>query len=151
MQLVEQPTHVTETIKTLIDHFITNSKTNLTKWGTITTSISDHYLIYAMKRGISIEKCSSTPLHNHLKSKHANELSKAVKRKSNDETHSKNQPPMKQLCIQESLDSSSYPQDSLQYVGITRSIAKMIALDCQPFSIVTDEGFITLMKVAKPR
>jgi hypothetical protein len=40
--------HVTETTKTLIDHFITNSKTNLTKWGTITTSISDHYLIYAI-------------------------------------------------------------------------------------------------------
>ena len=40
--------HVTQTTKTLIDHFITNSKTNLTKWGTITTSISDHYLIYAI-------------------------------------------------------------------------------------------------------
>lgn len=103
------------------------------------------------KRGISIEKCSSTPLHNHLKCKHADELSEAVKQKSNDEARSKKQPPMKQQYIQESLNNSSYPEDSLQYVGITRSIAKMIALDCQPFSIVTDEGFITLMKVAKPR
>jgi hypothetical protein len=34
----------------LIDHFITNSKANLTKWGTITTSISDHYLIYAVRK-----------------------------------------------------------------------------------------------------
>ncbi|CAB4006224.1 zinc finger BED domain-containing 4-like [Paramuricea clavata] len=28
---------------------------------------------------------------------------------------------------------------------------EMMALDCQPFSIVTDEGFTTLMKVPKPR
>lgn len=50
MQLIEQPTRVTETTKTLIDLFITNSKENLTKWGTITTSISDHNLIYAIRK-----------------------------------------------------------------------------------------------------
>ena len=104
-----------------------------------------------IKRGVSIEKCSSTPLHNHLRSKHANDLFDALKRKSNDESHLENQPPLKQPTIQESLENSIYPANNVQYISITRSIAKMIALDCQPFSIVTDEGFLTLMKLAKPR
>jgi hypothetical protein len=38
MQLVEELTHVTETKKTLLD-FITNSKANLTKWGTLSVII----------------------------------------------------------------------------------------------------------------
>ena len=104
-----------------------------------------------IKRGVSIEKCSSTPLHNHLRSKHANDLSDALKRKSNDESHLENQPPLKQPTIQESLENSIYSANNVQYISRTRSIAKMIALDCQPFSIVTDEGFLTLMKLAKPR
>ena len=104
-----------------------------------------------IKRGVSIEKCSSTPLHNHLRSKHANDLSDALKRKSNDESHLENQPPLKQPTIQESLENSIYSPNNVQYISITRSIAKMIALDCQPFSIVTDESFLTLMKLAKPR
>ena len=102
-----------------------------------------------IKRGVSVEKCS-TPLHNHLRSKHANDLSNALKRKLN-EGNPENQPSLKQPTVEESLENSSYPPNSSQYVSITRSIAKMIALDCQPFSIVTDEGFKTLMQVAKPR
>ena len=104
-----------------------------------------------IKRYVSIEKCSSTPLHNHFRSKHPNDLSDALERKSNDESHLENQPPLKQPTIQESLENSIYPANNVQYISITRSIAKMIALDCQPFSIVTDEGFLTLMKLAKPR
>lgn len=104
-----------------------------------------------IKRGVSVEKCSSTPLHNHLRSKHANDLSEALKRKSGDESNPENQPPLKQSTIQESLVNSIYSPNSEQYIAITRSIAKMIALDCQPFSIVTDEGFSSLMKLAKPR
>ena len=97
-----------------------------------------------IKRGVSIEKCSSTPLHNHLCSKHANDLSNVLKRKSNDESHLENQPPLKQPTIQESLEKSIYSPNNVLYISITRSIAKMIALDCQPFSIVTDKGFLTL-------
>ncbi len=99
-----------------------------------------------IKRGVTVDKCSSTPLHNHLRSKHANDFSHALKRKSNEE-NPENQPPLKQQTIQESLENSSYPPNSPQYLSITRSIA----LDCQPYSIVTDEGFKTLMQVAKPR
>ena len=103
-----------------------------------------------IKRGVSVEKCSSTPLHNHLRSKHANDFSDALKRKLN-EGSPESQPPLKQPTIEENLENSSYPANSPQYVRVHNWIAKVIALDCQPFSIVTDEGFKTLTQVAKPR
>ena len=34
---------------------------------------------------------------------------------------------------------------------IHRRIAKMIAVDCQPFSIVQDKGFMQLLKTLEPR
>ena len=104
-----------------------------------------------IKRGISISTCSSTPLNNHLRRKHPNELSnEAVKRKADE---SMNQPPLKQLKIRttESATVALFPPNCGQSLPITQSIAKMVALDCQPFSIVDDEGFKTLMKIAKPR
>ena len=62
------------------------------------------------------------------------------------------QPPLKLLNIRNSLEGgTSYPSNCAQSIPLTQSIAKMIALDCQPFSIVDDEGFNTLMKMAKPR
>ena len=122
------------------------SKDPTDKLHVICTKCQEH-----IKQGVSIEKCSSTPLHNHLCSKHTSDLSDVLKRKSNDESHLENQPPLKQPAIQESLENSMYSPNHVQYISITWSIAKMIALDCQPFSIVTDEGFLTLMKLAKPR
>lgn len=103
-----------------------------------------------IKRGVSIPTCSSTPLNNHLRRKHPKELSKAVKRKADEAS---DQPPLKQLTIRttESATVALFPPNCGQSLPITQSIAKMIALDCQPFSIVDDEGFKTLMKTAKPR
>ena len=49
-QLIEEPTRVTEKNKTLIDHFITNYKEGLTHYGVITTSFSDHNLIFAIRK-----------------------------------------------------------------------------------------------------
>lgn len=104
-----------------------------------------------IKRGISLPSCSSTPLSNHLRSKHSKELNEAQKRKAEDAAGT-DQPPLKQLNIRNSLEGgASYPSNCAQSTSLTQSIAKMIALDCQPFSIVDDEGFNTLMKMAKPR
>ena len=49
-QLIKEPTRVTETTETLIDHIITNSQESLTHWGSISTSISDHSLIYSVRK-----------------------------------------------------------------------------------------------------
>ena len=49
-QLINEPTRVTENTKTLIDHIITNNKEYLTHHGVLTTSISDHNLIFAIRK-----------------------------------------------------------------------------------------------------
>ena len=49
-QLIDEPTRVTEICKTLIDHVITNSTQNLTHRGVSLTTISDHYLIFSVRK-----------------------------------------------------------------------------------------------------
>ena len=49
-QLIEEPTRVTKTTATLIDHFITNSSDKISKNGVIHTGLSDHSLIYGIRK-----------------------------------------------------------------------------------------------------
>ena len=49
-QVLTEPTRVTRTSKTLIDVVITNSKERLNRTGAYPLSISDHYLIYAIRK-----------------------------------------------------------------------------------------------------
>ena len=49
-QVLTEPTRVTHTFKTLIDVVITNSKERLNHTGAYPLSISDHYLIYAIRK-----------------------------------------------------------------------------------------------------
>ena len=49
-QLIDEATRITETSSTLIDHFITNEPEKISKCGVIHTGISDHSLIYAIRK-----------------------------------------------------------------------------------------------------
>ena len=49
-QVLTEPTRVTHISKTLIDVVITNSKERLNQTGAYPLSISDHYLIYAIRK-----------------------------------------------------------------------------------------------------
>ena len=49
-QIINEPTRVTEKSHTLIDLFITNDKENIVSSGVYPLSISDHYLIYAVRK-----------------------------------------------------------------------------------------------------
>ena len=49
-QVFTEPTRVTRTSNTLIDVVITNSKERLNHTGAYSLSISDHYLIYAIRK-----------------------------------------------------------------------------------------------------
>ena len=49
-QLIKQPTRVTQNSETLIDLIITNSKGNTTDSGSLLTSLSDHNLIYTIRK-----------------------------------------------------------------------------------------------------
>ena len=49
-QLIKEPTRVNAKSQTLIDVFITNKEDNISHSGIYTLSISDHYLIYAVRK-----------------------------------------------------------------------------------------------------
>ena len=49
-QLINEPTRITETSSTLIDHFITNDPKKIAHSGVIHTGISDHSLIYGIRK-----------------------------------------------------------------------------------------------------
>ena len=49
-QLIEEPIRVNAKSQTLIDVFITNKEDNIFHSGVYTLSISDHYLIYAVRK-----------------------------------------------------------------------------------------------------
>ena len=61
-------------------------------------------------------------------------------------------PKPKQLTLEETKDRAKVwdindPRAQL----VHRRIAEMMALDCQPFSIVQDDGFTRLLKTLEPR
>ena len=49
-QLIKEPTRVNAKSQTLIDVFITNKEDNIFHSGVYTLSISDHYLIYTVRK-----------------------------------------------------------------------------------------------------
>jgi len=49
-QLINQPTRVTPTSKSLIDLFITNDKDKISSYGIYPLTISDHFLIYGIRK-----------------------------------------------------------------------------------------------------
>ena len=49
-QLISEPTRVTKDTRTLIDHFYTTNPDNIISKGVSTVSISDHYLIYGIRK-----------------------------------------------------------------------------------------------------
>ena len=56
-QLIDEATRITMTSNTLIDHFITNTQEKICKSGVIHTGISDHSMIYAIRKiNITIHK-----------------------------------------------------------------------------------------------
>ena len=54
-QLINDPTRETIHSKTLIDHFYSNKKENIVAAGVSKISISDHYLIYGIRKFPSLK------------------------------------------------------------------------------------------------
>ena len=49
-QLIESPTRITETSQTLIDVIITNTPTKIMTSGVLHVGMSDHSLVYAIRK-----------------------------------------------------------------------------------------------------
>lgn len=105
-----------------------------------------------IKRGTSLQSCSSTPLLNHVKLKHWKQYQDVQREKQRTVPAVSSALSLVQPDIQQALQlKETYPTNSEPALALTRAIAKMIAVDVQPFSIVEDEGFKDLLQIAKPR
>ena len=107
---------------------------------------------------------STTPLHKHLKSKHAKEYNQqkaTTEIASQESTSSSSQqtPKQKKLAAMERQMSleESFGQKKIwdindhRAIPIHQKIMKMIAIDNQPFTIVEDQGFIELLAHLQPK
>jgi hypothetical protein len=57
-QLINEPTRVTMTTSILIDHVVTNTPEKISHSGVVHTGISDHSLVYAMRKILIFQKAN---------------------------------------------------------------------------------------------
>ena len=62
-QLIKEPTRITSTTSTLIDHVLTNSFQKICQSGVIDTSLSDHQMIYCTRKVLRMK----THAHKQIK------------------------------------------------------------------------------------
>ena len=91
-----------------------------------------------------------TNMVRHLKSKHINEFKKYQREQAGRIAEQKNN--KKQLTLEGTEDcmklwNFSDPRAQI----ITHHISEIVALDCQPLSMVEDTGFLRLMKEVEPQ
>jgi hypothetical protein len=114
---------------------------------------------------------STTTMISHLRSKHAVEftafeqaksallaarcelsLKRAAGEHSSAATATKLVKTWQSQSIEDCLARKTlFDADDPRQIAITRLIAEMIARDCQPFSIVEDDGFCKLLTTMEPR
>ena len=106
----------------------------------------------AIKRGQNPSSYSTTPLVNHLRSKHRNLFEQYEAALSQPGTSIVQNLPANQPSILSAFeDVRVWPHDNSKARKITRKVAEMIALDVQPISIVEDSGFKELLTTIEPR
>ena len=66
-QLIKEPTRVTENSQTLIDHFCTTNPNYITSYGVSVVWISDHYLIYGIRKSKIIKERGKIIEYRHYK------------------------------------------------------------------------------------
>ena len=57
-QLIDEPTRITKTSSTLIDHLITNNPQKVISYGVIHSGMSDHRLMYGIRKMNTTPKAS---------------------------------------------------------------------------------------------
>ena len=90
-----------------------------------------------------------TNLVQHLR-KHSEEFKKYEKEKDANALKESQTP--KQLSLEETEDRiRPWKVNDPRAQRITRCLVEMVALDSQPFSVVEDSGFVSLLKEIEPR
>ena len=110
--------------------------------------------------GQSTKSYTTTNLINHLKSKHPEEyknyeelkVTKEKETNSKDRQSSGNEAKLKQVTLPEARDLlKPWDINDHRAKSIHIKIAEMIALDCQPYSLVEDVGFKALVRALEPK
>ena len=103
--------------------------------------------------GSNPKSFNTTNLRKHLEKRHLEkyrELLKVEKEKAR--VNSSDERQASQPKIDESFEAMKpYNTESPRYIAITNAVARMIATDFQPFSIVEDEGFKLVLNVMDQR
>ena len=98
---------------------------------------------------------NTSNLRKHLRNRHPEklrELEENEKEASRKKAVVKEQTSSSQATLEECLEwTRPYPIDHPVAQRITHFIAEMMALDCQPFSIVEDQVFVRLLNHLQPR
>ena len=105
--------------------------------------------------GKTAKTFGTTNLSVHLKGKHLElytELEKKIKDLKDAKEAREKPRPSRQLSLMECKDQvRHWDINDVRAQRVHRCIGEMIALDCHPFSVVEDEGFIRLVKELEPR
>ena len=108
-----------------------------------------------VKRGKTPKDYSTTPMINHLRLYHQEvyERYEAKKTETVQQVATRHLSlPSNQPTVADSFNMARKGTiDNSQALTIHKRIGEMIALDCQPVSIVTDVGFINLLRQLEPR
>ena len=131
-------------------------------WNYFTISVSDEKKAVChechedvARGGDKTNSFNTSNLRKHLKCRHPDklrELEESEKEASKKKEAAKEQTGFSQATLEECLEwTRPYPIDHPVAQRITRFIAEMMALDCQPFSVVEDQGFVRLLNHLQPR
>ena len=105
--------------------------------------------------GKTAKTFGTTNLSVHLKGKHPElytEFEKKIKDLKDAKEAREKPRPSRQLSLMECKDQvRHWDINDVRAQRVHRRIGEMIALDCHPFSVVEDEGFIRLVKELEPR
>lgn len=105
----------------------------------------------AVSRGGTTAKTyNTTNLVNHLKKNHAEEYVQYTKSSTENESKATRKP--RQLSMEEITEKSRcWDINDPRSQNIHRKIGEMIAVDYQPFTIVEDTGFCSLLRLLEPK
>ena len=107
------------------------------------------------REGDKTNSFNTSNLRKHLRNRHPDklrELEESEKKVNKKKAAAKEQTSSSQATLKECLEwMRPYPIDHPVAQRITHFIAEMMALDCQPFSVVEDQGFVRLLNHLQPR
>lgn len=111
----------------------------------------------SLSRGSSPKQYSTTPLINHLRSKHKDEYEEMSEKQASCNQTSKESrvtltPVRAQLTLAEFKQSKEkWPRDNPKWTSNTKRVAEMIALDMEPYNVVAKLGFNRFVDGLQPQ